>query len=123
MVSGRRIVRRSGTKERPILRLEGSESREDAEALRGTLLTVPREDAMLSEDEFWASDVEGCTVVSGDVEVGVVLRMNVLPSVEVLEVDRIDGSLLLVPLVRDCIRSIDLEARRIDIDLEFLGEG
>jgi 16S rRNA processing protein RimM len=122
MVSGRRIVRRSGTTERPILRLEGSESREDAEALRGTSLTVPREDTMLSEDEFWASDVEGCTVVSGDVEVGVVLRMNVLPSVEVLEVDRIDGSVLLVPLVRDCIRSIDLEARRIDIDLEFLGE-
>ena len=77
---------------------------------------------MLSEDEFWASDVEGCAVVSGDVEVGVVLRMNVLPSVEVLEVDRIDGSVLLVPLVRDCIRSIDLEARRIDIDLGFLGE-
>ena len=48
--------------------------------------------------------------------------MNALPSVEVLEVDRIDGSLLLVPLVRDCIRSIDLEARRIDIDLGFLGE-
>ena len=60
MVSGRRIVRRAGTKERPILRLEGSESREDAEALRGTLLTIPREDTMLSEDEFWASDVEGC---------------------------------------------------------------
>ena len=63
-------MRRSGTTERPILRLEGSESREDAEALRGTLLTVPREDTMLSEDEFWASDVEGCVVVSGDIEVG-----------------------------------------------------
>ena len=32
------IVRRSGTTERPILRLEGSESREDAEALRGYLV-------------------------------------------------------------------------------------
>ena len=30
---------------------------------------------------------------------------------------------LLVPLVRDAIRSIDLEARRIDVDLGFLGEG
>ena len=27
-----------------------------------------------------------------------------------------------MPLVRDAIRSIDLEARRIDVDLEFLGE-
>jgi 16S rRNA processing protein RimM len=49
--------------------------------------------------------------------------MNALPSVEVLEVDRADGSELLVPLVRDCIRSIDIEARRIEIDLDFLGEG
>ena len=48
--------------------------------------------------------------------------MSALPSVEILEVDRVDGSELLVPLVRDCIRSIDIEARRIDIDLEFLGE-
>jgi 16S rRNA processing protein RimM len=122
-VSGRRIVRRAGTSEKPILRLEGCASRDDAEALRGMELTVSRSDDMLAEDEYWASDLEGCTVVSGDQVVGFVRRMSALPSVEVLEVDRADGSELLVPLVRDCIRSIDLEARRIDIDLDFLGEG
>jgi 16S rRNA processing protein RimM len=123
VVSGRRIVRRAGTPERPILRLEGSSSREDAEALRGLELTVPRDDAMLAEDEYWASDLEGCAVVDGEVEVGFVRRMSALPSVEVLEVDRPDGSELLVPLVRDCIRSIDVAGRRIDVDLGFLGEG
>ncbi|MDA0185500.1 ribosome maturation factor RimM [Solirubrobacter phytolaccae] len=123
IVSGRRIVRRAGTSQKPILRLEGSASREDAEALRGLELTVPREDGMLEEGEFWAEDVEGLEVVSGEVAVGVVRRMLALPSVEVLEVERVDGSQLLVPLVRDCVRSLDLEARRIDIDLEFLGEG
>src|SRR3954451_15895723 len=123
LVSGRRIVRRAGTAERPILRLEGCGSREDAEALRGTPLTVPRDDSMLEADEFWAADLEGCRVVDGDVEVGFVRRMSALPSVEVLEVDRADGSELLVPLVRDCVRSIDVAARRIDVDLGFLGEG
>lgn len=118
----RRIVRRAGTSEKPILRLEGGASRDDAEALRGMELTVPRTEDMLGEGEFWASDLEGCTVVSGDVVVGFVRRMSALPSVEVLEVDRADGSELLVPLVRDCVRSIDIEARRIDIDLGFLGE-
>ncbi len=49
--------------------------------------------------------------------------MRALPSVEVLEVDRVDGAELLVPMVRDCVRSIDLGRRRIDIDLGFLGEG
>ncbi len=123
VVSGRRIVRRSGTAERPILRLEGCTQRDDAEALRGLELTVPRSDEMLGEDEYWASDLEGCAVVAGDEVVGFVRRMSALPSVEVLEVDRADGSELLVPLVRDCIRSIDVEARRIEIDLDFLGEG
>ncbi len=77
----------------------------------------------LEEGEYWARDLVGCAVVDGSREVGVVGRMLALPSCEALEVDRPDGSELLVPLVRDCIRSIDVEARRIDIDLEFLGEG
>jgi 16S rRNA processing protein RimM len=118
----RRIVRRSGTDIRPIMRLEGSSSRDDALALRGAELTVPRDDGMLEEGEYWAEQLEGCAVVDGDVAVGFVRRMSALPSVEVLEVDRPDGSELMVPLVRDCIRSIDVEARRIDIDLGFLGE-
>jgi len=122
LVSGRRIVRRAGTSERPILRLEGSTSRDDAEALRGAELTIPRDDSMLEAGEYWARDLEGCAVVDGTLEVGFVRRMSALPSVEVLEVDRPDGSELLVPLVRDCIRSIDVAARRIDVDLGFLGE-
>ena len=71
----------------------------------------------LEADEFWAHELAGCRVVDGDREVGEVARMIVLPSCEALEVgDR------LIPLVRDAIRSIDLEARVIDVDLRFLGE-
>src|SRR3954453_15282782 len=81
VVSGRRIARRAGTAEKPILRLEGSSSREDADAMRGMALTIPRDDTMLSEDEYWASDLEGCQVVDGEVLVGFVRRMSALPSV------------------------------------------
>ena len=115
----RTIVRRSGTDEKPILRLNGSLSRDDADALRGAEI---RAEVSLAEDEFWAHDLEGCAVVDGDVAIGFVRRMTALPSCEVLEVDRPDGSELLVPLVRDAVRSIDLDARRIDVDLGFLGE-
>jgi 16S rRNA processing protein RimM len=45
-----------------------------------------------------------------------------MPSCELLEVRRESGEELLVPLVRDAVRSVDVEARRIDVDLEFLGE-
>jgi 16S rRNA processing protein RimM len=119
-VQGRplRVERRAGSAEKPIVRLEGCSSREDAEALRGADLLAPRTAAPpLEEDEFWARDLEGCTVADGDREVGVVTRMIALPSCEALEVgDR------LIPLVRDAIRSIDVTARRIDVDLAFLGE-
>ena len=53
----------------------------------------------------------------GAAEVGVVARMVALPSCEALELG--DGSL--IPLVRDCVRSVDIAAKRIDIDRRFLG--
>ena len=98
------------------MRLAGCTTREHAEALRGSSLEVPRE-TPLDEGEFWARDLVGCTVVDGAREVGVVTRMIALPSCEALEVGD-----LLIPMVRDAIRSIDLEARRIDVDMGFVGE-
>ena len=116
----REVVRRAGTQDNPILRLDGSASRDDAEALRGAELLVPRSDVSLEAGEYWASDLAGCEVVDGSLSVGFVRRMSALPSCEVLEVDRADGSELLVPMVRDAIRSIDVVARRIDVDMGFL---
>ena len=45
-----------------------------------------------------------------------------LPSCEVLEVERAGGGELLVPLVTDAVREVDLDRRAIDVDLRFLGE-
>jgi 16S rRNA processing protein RimM len=120
LVAGRRaaVERRAGTAERPILRLAGSSRREDAEELRGEALLVPFEEAPpLAEGEFWARDLVGCRVTDGEREVGVVARMVALPSCEALEVGE-----LLIPLVRDAIRSVDVQARRIDVDMGFVGD-
>jgi 16S rRNA processing protein RimM len=117
-VAGERvaIARRAGTAERPILRLDGHASREAAEALRGQALCVPVEEApALEEGEFWAHDLAGCRVVDGAREVGVVSRMVALPSCEALEVGDV-----LIPLVRDAIRSVDVAARVIDVDMGFV---
>jgi 16S rRNA processing protein RimM len=98
------------------VRLTGCASREDAEALRGEPLLVDAADLPpLGEGEYWAHELEGCAVVDGDREVGVVARMIALPSCEALEVGD-----LLIPMVRDAIRSIDVDARRIDVDMGFL---
>lgn len=117
------IERRAGTAAKPIVRLSGCASRDAAEALRGTPLLVDRSELPeLDEGEFWADDLIDCVVSDGEIPVGSVVRLLGLPSCEVIEVQRDAGDLLLVPLVSDAVRSIDLEARRVDVDLEFLGE-
>jgi 16S rRNA processing protein RimM len=123
-VAGRNavIVRRSGTDARPIVRLEGVEDRDAAEALRGMALTVHEAQApALGEGEWWAHELEGCEVLDGGRRVGTVGRLIELPSCEALEVRPPEGGEpLLVPMVKDAVRSVDVAARRIDVDLEFL---
>ncbi|MGH2912253.1 MAG: ribosome maturation factor RimM [Solirubrobacteraceae bacterium] len=130
------IVRRAGTDKRPIVRLRGVDGRDAAERLRGMELTVARADApSLGEGEWWAADLEGCEVVDGERVVGVVSGLLELPSCEALEVRRVadrgeapaaggrvpEG--MLIPLVRDAIREVDMANRRIDVDMSFVEEG
>ncbi len=119
-----KIVRRAGTDLRPILRLEGCVDRAGAELLRGQELFAHRDRAPeLEPDEWWAEDLEGCAVHDGGVAVGTVRRLLALPSCEVLEVERESGADLLVPLIADAVRMVDVERREIEISLAFLGEG
>lgn len=118
------IVRRSGTDARPIVRLAGISDREGVEALRGLALTVAEAQVpSLGEGEWWAHELEGCQVRDGSRLLGAVVRMIELPSCEALEVRRESGELLLVPMVRDAIRQVDVAARRIDVDGDFLDPG
>jgi 16S rRNA processing protein RimM len=119
-----KVVRRAGTDERPIVRLEGIGTREACEPLRGSELSVARDAApALGAGEYWSEDLEGCAVRDGATPVGVVRRLVGLPSCEVLEVARPGGAGdLLVPMVRDAVRAVDIVGQDIEIDLAFLGE-
>ena len=113
------IVARKGADAKPIVRVEAASDRTAAEALRGReLLVLGVPEPELGEDEYRAADLEGCQVVAdGERVLGEVRRLLAYPSCELLELE--DGSL--VPLVRDCIRSVDVEAKRIEVDGGFLG--
>ncbi len=116
------IVRRAGTEQHPIVRLRGIETREAAAALRGQELSIDSRDApRLQEGEWWAHELTGCTVTDGERRLGTVARMIELPSCEALEVIPDDGATpLLVPMVKDAIRSVDTASRRIEVDAGFL---
>lgn len=130
-VGGRELAieRRAGFERRVILRLQGCRDRSAAESLRGEELLVSRAQAPeLGPDEWWAEDLQGCVVHCGEGSatspvLGEVRKLIVLPSCEALEVARRDGRPdLLVPLVSDAVRGVDVQRREIEIDAGFLGE-
>ena len=119
-VSGRdaEIVDRKGIEDKPVIRLSITPDRSAALAIRGEMLLVSREVAPpLEDDEYWADDLIGCAVVAGERRLGKVKRLLAMPSCEVLELD----SDLLVPMVRDAVREVDVAGKRIEVDAEFLG--
>jgi 16S rRNA processing protein RimM len=101
----REVERRSGTDDRPLIRLSGVD---DPGAFRGELLLV---DEQLGDEEWLASDLLHCSVPGR----GRVVRVLDGPSCSVLELE--DGTL--VPFVSDAIRSV--RPGEILVNEEFLG--
>jgi 16S rRNA processing protein RimM len=120
VVGGRELTVewRKGTAERPLVKLAGA----DVAELRGLEMTVPRQAiGTLGEGEFLVADLVGCEAWDGPRRLGRVREVLLLPSVDVLEVERAEGEEpLLVPLVADAVRSVDVAARRIDVDSGFI---
>ncbi len=122
-VDGREVavVWRGGTAERPLLKLEGAEGREAIEKLRDAPITVARSVlGPLALGEFLVDDLIGCEAVDGTRRIGLVRDVLLLPSADLLEVEREGQEALLVPLIADAVRSVDLESRRVEVDSGFV---
>lgn len=123
------VSARGGTDARPIVSLAGTDDRNAAEALREKTIYATRASLTpLKPGEWYASDLEGMSVRDGAVaeapELGVVVKVVNLPSVDVLEVVSAEGATpVQVPMVADAIIEIDPVARSISIDSRFLGIG
>jgi 16S rRNA processing protein RimM len=99
------VIRRSGTDDRPLIRLSDVP---DPSAYRGELLLV---DEQLGNEEWLAADLLHCSVPGH----GRVVRVIDGPSCSVLELS--DG--VLVPFVTDAIRSV--RPGEIVVNEDFLG--
>ena len=109
-----RIVRRAGTTARPIMRLDGCDDRDAAEALRGAELMVAAADApALERGRVVGRGPRGLRRARRRARGRRRRALFALPSCEVLEVDaRRRRPRLLVPLVADAVRDVDIERRR-----------
>ena len=107
------VTRRAGTDAKPIVRLEGVDDRDGAQALRGRELLVRGSREELGPEEWYDDDLVGCRI-EGLGEVRAVVHG---PSCDLLEVGERG---VLVPLVRDAVLSVDLGRREIEVNHGFL---
>lgn len=92
-----------------LVKFTETNDRNDAEALRGCILSVPRDEfPALDEGEFYACDVEGAQAMlpSGDI-VGRVTGLVSYPTCDVLTVERTGGGKLEIPLIEQFVSSVD----------------
>ena len=92
---------RSDNKGGAVARFAGVSDRNAAEALRGTVLTVPRSALPpLAEGEFYHSDLLGLPAVSdADEPLGTVCAVENFGATDVVEIERPDGKRFMVPLI------------------------
>jgi 16S rRNA processing protein RimM len=105
-----------------VLHFAHSDSISSAETLAGLIVVIPREQRVqLAEDEVYIGDLIGCTLVDVAGAVPVVVG-------EIEDVDRTGGPVatlvvsgksgeVLVPFAKKYLRTIDVVARRVEMDL------
>lgn len=101
---------------RLLVRIDGVDTREAAEELRGALLTVRTDEleATADPDEFYDYQLEGLRVVhSAGYDIGVLHEVLHTPGGELLVVRTDTGRELLVPFVSEIVPEVNLDAGRV----------
>ena len=98
-----------------LMRLAGVGSREEAEALKGYLLCVPRSALPeLEQGEFYHADLIGLEAFEGSECIGTVVEVIDYPSVECLKIER-DGGFLEVPMLPPWLERLDIEGGKVHL--------
>lgn len=107
-------------KDKPVIRVEGVDDRNAAEALRGMEIFLDESELdELPEGEHYVRNLIGCTVrdCAGGSDIGVLSDVIQNTAQSVLEVKTPEGKTVLIPAVDAFMRSIDEEAGLIEVEL------
>ena len=102
-----------------ILKLEGVDTMDDALLLKNGELLVERADAVeCEEDEYFIADLYGIVVFDEqDNRLGTITEVYQTGANDVYEITREDESTFLIPAIKECVLSVDIKARRMQIHL------
>lgn len=105
--------------DRWLILLEGVETMDDANLLRGVDLCLRRDELpVLPEGWFWEDDLQRCRVVDAVLgEIGTVAGLGVGGMQPQLQLKRPDGQIVLIPWVRAFIVQVDLDANLVQTNL------
>lgn len=101
-----------------IVKFKEFRSINDVERLRGKSLYVTRENAVkLQKDEYFIADMIGIQVVSDEGEdLGILQDVMQTGANDVYVVEK-DGEELLIPAIKDCILSVNVEEGKMEVHL------
>lgn len=102
-----------------ILKFKGFDSINDIEKYKSAKLYIKREQAVpLKKDEYFIADLIDLEVVTEDEEhFGKIKDVLVTGANDVYIVTREDGTEVLLPAIKECIRNIDMEQGRITVHI------
>ena len=102
-----------------ILKFKGIDNINDIEKYKGRSLFVERKDAVpLEEDEYYIADMLGMSVYTEDgARFGTLKDVMETGANDVYIIDSDDHGEILVPAIKQCILSVDVEADRMVIHL------
>ena len=101
-----------------VIKLSGTDSRNDAEALRGKYLYLPEGAKLdLGEDTYLTDKLKGCRIVEEGKELGIVTDIISRPYQDIYEVTKPDGKVFSIPAVKEFIKDVDTEAQIITVKL------
>jgi 16S rRNA processing protein RimM len=101
-----------------IIALAGIDSRDAAEALRGQEVYIRQADALpLDQDEYYLHDLPGLRVEHVDgTTIGIVKEVLETGANEVLIVTRPEGGEVLIPMIKDVVKRLDIAAGVVVIE-------
>lgn len=101
-----------------LLKLKGIDDIEVAEKLKTQSLFIPREDAKeLDKNEFFIADLIGCDIYESEEKVGVLTDVFTAGAADVYVVKRSGKKDLLLPALESIIKSVDIENKKIDVEI------